>query len=349
MSKRKTRFSITRRGFTASAAAFGAGAAIGLGGFPAIGQGLRKVVFLFDVSPYGKHSLFYPAIEKGYFKDAGLDVEIQNGKGSADVSVKVGTKNADFGFADCATMTLARGRGVPVKQFHMVHYKNMMNCSSLTSDPISSPKDLVGKTVGATSGDAARVALPGLAKINNFDHSKVEIITVDSPSKPALLMSGKVAGVLGLSAIFPVYSAAVQKAGKEATQFLYADYGLDTYNNGLITHDDTAKNDAGFVKAFGDAIAQSCVFAVENPDEAVEMFSVHNPAYNKETARKQLQVAIDHLMVPEVKEHGVGPMDPEKMAFTFKIVQDYFGLEGDVALEDLYSNDFVTKGQVPQT
>lgn len=348
MSDKRKKHALTRRQFTASVAALGAGMATGSIAMPAIAQGKREITFLFDVSPYGKHAFFYPAIENGYFDEAGLAVEVQSGKGSADVSVKVGSGNAEFGFADCSTMTLARGRGVPVKLILMVHYKNMMNCSSLTDAPINSPQDLVGRTVGATAGDAARVALPGLAKINSFDHTKVNIITVDSPSKPPMLLSGTVDGVLGLSAIFPVYSEAVKKAGKKAVQFLYADYGLDIYNNGIIVQDEIAANDPGLVKAFADAVAQSCVFAVEHPDEAIETFSKHNPAYNKSTARKQLQVAIDHLLVDEVKRNGVGPMSAEKMKFTLDIVWEYFALEGDVAIEDIYSNEFVTPGQIPR-
>ena len=49
----------------------------------------RDVTFIFDVSPYGKHALFYPAIDNGYFRDMGLNVSLQAGKGSADVAVKV--------------------------------------------------------------------------------------------------------------------------------------------------------------------------------------------------------------------------------------------------------------------
>jgi hypothetical protein len=78
------------------------------------------------------------------------------------------------------------------------------------------------------------------------------------------------------------------------------------------------------------------------------MFSKHNPAFNKDVARKQLAVAIDHLMVDEVKKHGIGPMSAQKMKFTIDIVRDYYGMQGEVKLDDVYTNEFVTAGQKPK-
>ena len=78
------------------------------------------------------------------------------------------------------------------------------------------------------------------------------------------------------------------------------------------------------------------------------MFLKENPAANADIARAQFDVAISHLLVDEVKDHGVGPIDQAKMAFSLDIVRKYFGLEGTVKLDEIYSNDFVTAGQKPK-
>ncbi len=340
---------LTRREFGRQAALAGAAATLASAvPRPARAQSLRKMTFLFDVAPYGKHALFYPAIENGYFREAGLDVSFQAAKGSADVAVKVAAGSAEVGFADAATTILARGKGALLKQVMMVHYKNMNNCTTLVSNPVRKPKDLEGKKIGATAGDAPRIALPALAKLNRFDHTKVEIVTMDSPAKPAMLMSKQVHGVFSISAFFPVIAAAARKMGEDAVQMLFADFGLDIYMNGIVVRDELARSEPEKVKAFVTALTRSCVFAVERPEEALKTFMKHNPAANPEIARGQLQVAVDHLMVDEVKQHGIGPMDEKKMAFTLEIVRDYFGLQGSVSLGEVYSNSFTASGQKPR-
>jgi NitT/TauT family transport system substrate-binding protein len=328
-----------------------AGAAATIGNFWVHGtraQDLRKVSFLLDVNAYGKHALFYPAIDNGYFREAGLDVTFQPGKGSADVSVKIAAGSADAGFADAATTILARSKGAKIKQVMMVHYKNMNNATTLASNAVRKPQDLVGKKMGATAGDAPRVALPALAKINHFDASKVEIITMESPAKPAMLMSKQVDGVFSIAAYAPVMAAAARKQGQEIVQMLFADFGLDIYSNGIVVNDETAAKDPKFVKALVGAFQRSCVFAVEKPAEATAMFMKHNPAANPEIARAQLDVAIQHLMVDEVKQNGIGPMSEKKMAFTVDIVHDFYGMHGTVKTADVYTNAFAPAGLKPK-
>ena len=344
----KTNETMSRRGFGRSVAAIGAAASlVGLRAGPASAQSMRKVTFLFDVSPYGKHALFYPALENGYFKDAGLDVSFQSGKGSSDVAVKVAAGAAEFGFADAATTMLARGTGAKVKQIMMVHYKAMNNVLTLPTKAVRKPKDMEGMKLGATAGDAPRIALPAFAKINNFDASKVEIITMESSAKPAMLMSKQVDGVLSLAAYTPVMAIAAKRMGQEIVEMLYSDFGLDIYSNGIIARDETLAGDPALVRGFVEALVRSCVFAVEKPDEALAMFMKHNQAANPEIARAQFAVAIRHLMVDEVRQNGIGPMSDKKMAFTLGIVRDYFGLKAPVALADTYTNQFVKAGQKP--
>ncbi|HMN78783.1 MAG TPA: ABC transporter substrate-binding protein [Burkholderiaceae bacterium] len=338
---------MNRRQFTRIAGA-SAVAATGLSiGRRASAQGRRKVTFLFDIGAYGKHAIFYPAVERGFFRDAGLDVQIEAAKGSADNALKVASGSAEFGFADTPTSILARGNGLKVKQVLMVHYKAMNNVITLASNPVRNPKDMVGKTFGATAGDAPRVALPALAKINGFDVSKVEIVTIEGSAKPAVLASKKADGVLGLSAFAPVYSVAAEKTGDKLVQMLFADFGLDLYSNGIIVSDDLIAKDPELVRAFNQAIVQSILYSVANRDEAVKMYLKHHPLSNPATVRAQLDVAIDHLLVDEVRANGVGPMSQSKMEFTLGIVRDFYGLKGDVKLADVYSNQFVKPGQRP--
>jgi NitT/TauT family transport system substrate-binding protein len=335
-----------RRQFNAGLASVAALTSLGaLASRPARAQTLRPVTFLLDIGAYGKHALFYPALEKGFFREAGLDVRFEAAKGSADNAVKIAAGSAEFGFADTPTTMMARATGMKIKQILMVHYKAMNNVVTLASNPVRHPRDMMGKMFGATAGDAPRVALPALAKINKFDHSKVGIVTIEGSAKPAVLMAKKADGILGLSAFAPVYAAAAEKTGQKIVELLFADFGLDIYSNGIIASDALIAKEPALVRAFNQAMVRSLIYACQNRDDAVQSFAKHNPLANPLTARAQLDVAITHMLVDEVARNGIGPMSDEKMKFTLEIVREFFGLKGPVDLRDTYSNAYVTPGQ----
>lgn len=314
---------------------------------PTVGKA-RDLTFLLDITPYGKHALFYAGVEHGEFAKHGFNVKFEAAKGSGDSAAKIGAKTADLGFADTGSSILAIGQGAKIKEIFMVHYKNLMSIIALKKSGINAPKDLEGKIIAATSGDAPRVLLPVLAKINNFDASKVNLLTVDQPAKAATILAGRSQGAMDFYTAWPAYVSAAKQLNEEMAALLYADHGLDIYNNGVIAHEDVLKNDASMVKEFLQALGEAMVWTVENPDDATRISLKYNPALEFETARAQLQVAIDFLMVPEVKQHGIGPMEQAKMQKTLDVMSENFQLGRKIELEEVWSNDFAPKGLIPK-
>lgn len=348
----------SRRQFLTDAAKAGAGLSIagflaacggdGEGGSSDGGGETQDVTFLLDITPYGKHAMFYASLERGYWSDRGLNVTIQSAQGSADNVSKIGAKAADFGFADAGSMIIGRGAGANVKEVAMLHYRNLQSVISLESDPIEDPVAMVGKRIGATTGDAPRALLPSLADINNFEPDDVDLVVVEQLAKPAALSQGRVDGAMDFFTGFPAYQRAAEEVGNAATSFLYSDFGLDIYNNGIIAHDDLLESDPDLVQRFVEGFVEGVVWTVENPDDATAIMIDAQPGLSQEVAREQLQIAIDHLMVDEVLDHGVGPMDEEKMAFTVETIAESYDLERDVTVDEVYTNEFAPTGQIPQ-
>lgn len=339
---------LNRRQFTSLAAGgLVAGLATPMLARKASAQGLKKVSFLLDVQPYSKHALFYPAVNKGFFAKHGLDVQINAGKGSADVAQKIASKAADFGFVDAGVSILARGRGMPVKLVNMVHYKNMMAIVGKDSPPLKTPKDLEGRKVAANAGDAVKIAFAAVCALNGVDIKKVNFISVETANKRPLLFAGQVDACCEYAVNLPVYQAGGKEVGMPISQVLFSDFGVDLYSNGIVAHDDYLKSDPATVKAFNDALVESMLWTIGNREEAVKILLTYSPKADANLALQGLNVAINHLLVPEVATHGIGPMNDDKMVSTIKIIHDYFGLTAAPASSDVYSNDYVTPGQKP--
>src|SRR5436190_14995339 len=121
---------------------------------------LEKVNFLLDFTPYGKHAPFFAALDHGFWKDAGFDVTIIKGEGSATTVASYAAGAVDFAFADTATLILARPKGVRVKLTGVIHDKSLYAAGTLEENNIKTPQDFKGKRMGSSVGDAARVMFP---------------------------------------------------------------------------------------------------------------------------------------------------------------------------------------------
>jgi len=90
-----------------------------------VGRPTEKITFLLDFTPYGKHAPFFAALDKGFWKDAGFDVTIVKGEGSATTISSYAAGAVDFAFSDTPTLILARSKGALIKVAGVIHDKSL--------------------------------------------------------------------------------------------------------------------------------------------------------------------------------------------------------------------------------
>jgi NitT/TauT family transport system substrate-binding protein len=302
----------------------------------------EKINFLLDFTPYGKHAPFYAALDHGFWKDAGFDVTIIKGEGSATTISSYAAGAVDFAFADTATLILARAKGAKIKVAGIIHDKSLYSAGTLEENNIRTPQDFKGKRLGTSIGDAARVMFPAFAKLNGLDPSTVQWTDMTPPARIASLVLGQVDGVTLFLTESPTFDAKAKEAGKHWKVFPYADYGLDLYSNGLLAREDLIANQPDRVKRFVESTMKAWAWSIENPNEALASFVKHNPAINPDQAREHLRIAIKHIMTDTAKREGIGYIDPEKMQRTVEFVSQYFDVKG-VSADDVYTNRFTPK------
>lgn len=303
---------------------------------------LDKITFLLDFTAYGKHTPFFVARDKGFWRDAGFDVTIVPGEGSATTVATYAAGAADFAFADVPSLILARAKGAKVKVAGIIHDKSLYALGTLEENNIKTPQDLQGKRIGSSVGDASRVMFPAFAQINHIDPNSVHWIDMTPPARAPSLMVGQVDAVVLFLTERPTFSAAAREAGKHWKDFPYADYGLDTYSHGLLVRDDLIAKNPERVGRFIGATLKAWAWSIEHPDEALAIFDKDNPAVNPEQAKAHFRIAVDHIMTDTAKREGMGYIDPEKMKRTVGLVSKYFNVRG-VAPEDVYTNQFTPK------
>jgi NitT/TauT family transport system substrate-binding protein len=306
------------------------------------GRAPEKINFLLDFTPYGKHAPFYAALDRGFWKDAGFDVTIIKGEGSATTVASYAAGAVDFAFADTATLILARPKGVRVKVTGIIHDKSLYTAGTLEENNIKTPKDFQGKRMGSSVGDAARVMFPAFLKLNGADPTSVKWTDMTPPARIASLVLGQVDGVTLFFTEQPTFAAKAKEAGKHWKDFAYADYGLDLYSNGLLAREDLIANQPERVKRWVESTMKAWAWSVEHPNEALASFVKYNPAVDPDQARDHFRIAVKHLMTDHAKREGIGQIDPEKMKRTVELVSQYFDVKG-VSADDVYTNQFTPK------
>ena len=294
--------------------------------------------------PYGLHIGFFAAKEQGWYREAGMEVEILKGEGSSDAVRRMGTGVVDFAFADLGSLTLGRSRGLKVKALGVVGEKDPSVMISLKSAGIRTPKDLEGKSIGALTASALRDTWPPLAQLNKVDVGKVTWVDMPSSAYVASLMSKKVHAIETYAFTLPGYEVQAKKIGEEVSVLYYADFGVDTYGPGLLTLEQTIKDKPDLVRRFVQVSMRGYAWAFENPDGAIGLFLKAHPEANPERVRAEAKVTADLMLTPHAAKEGIGHYDEKKVIQTRDLTLRPRNIDpGTIAIKDIYTNEFLPK------
>jgi NitT/TauT family transport system substrate-binding protein len=307
--------------------------------------GADKVTLNLNWFYVGDHSPYFVALDKGWYKEEGLEPTILTGKGSGDVVKRVDIGSADIGIVDTGVLIVARAQGAKVKIVSMLFDKSPYCMWMWKDSGINSPKDLVGKKIGAPPGDAQRTIFPALAQANGFDPDKVTFVNIAAEAKFSALAAKQ------MDVIFDYYSGApfFHKAmGEENVKYMmFADYGIDVYSNALVASEKYIKENPGIIKRFVKASLRGWEFALKNPEESIEIMAKHRPEIDKPILLANLKLIIDLFRTDRYRQNGIGWVDDKKMADSIKIISQYRDLKVDMKTKDVYTNEFLTKTPLP--
>jgi NitT/TauT family transport system substrate-binding protein len=298
-----------------------------------------NVTFVTDFGFNGRHAYYYVALDKGYYKAAGLDVKIVRGQGSTDAVKQVASGTAQFGFADTSAVIFAKANdGIPVKLVSVIYAKPPHAIYVLKESGITKPKDLEGRKLADTAFSAMPKMFGAYAKAAGIDASKVTWVVAGSDALPGMLSLGRVDGIGQYTVGEPLLKKAA--APKDLVQLAYSDVGLDYYGSGIVTMESTLQSNPDMVKRFVAATLHGLKDAMANPQEAGEIMHKYHREVDEGVARDET-VKVGQLA--NVSGAPLGSIDSTRLQRTIDVVAGAYSLKNAVEPGDIYAGGFVPK------
>lgn len=250
---------------------------------------LKELDVVLDWYPNALHAFLYEAIDKGYFAEEGLQVNIRFPSNANDAISMVAAGKADIGLYYQQDVILARvNQNVPVKSIGAVVQGPLNIVLSLAEKDITSPADLVGKTVGYAGTELSEALVRSIMADVGADADDVTLIDVGFDLMSSMT-TGNVDATIGCLVNHEVPQ--MEEEGFAVNWFDLDDYGVPTYYEGIfLAGDDTIENDADTLRAFLRACEKGFTDMKADPEEALRILLDNQNAENfplSETVERQ--------------------------------------------------------------
>src|SRR2546428_9147768 len=273
-------------------------------------QPSAKVVFALNWFAVGDHAAYWVALERGYYRTKGLEVELQNSKGSGDSIAKVDTGRADIGLADAVVIIPRIAQGAKIKVVGAVFDNTPLNIWTRKDTGIARPKDLEGKTLAAPPGDAQRQLFPAFAKLNGIDEARVQWVNIEPAAKFVALAEKRADAVPDYTTGQPFWEKAV--GAQNLVRMPWSQFGFDTYSMSIFASEKTISERPKVLRDFVAASYQGWRDVMENPKAALEIFKKRVPDIDLALIEPNMMLGLELMKTDRYAQNGIGRVERAK-------------------------------------
>lgn len=280
---------------------------------------------------------FYVAVEKGYYRDEGLEVKFRYGFES-DLIKLVGANELQFMIGSGEEVILGRAQGLPVVYAMSWYRKFPVVVFAPQGSGLNSPASLSGRKIGIPGlFGASYVGWKALVYATKLDESKISLESIGF-TQAAAVQGRQVDAALDYSVNGPVQ---MRLAGQQVDEIFVADY-VDLPSNGIITNDKTVAENPDLARRFVQATLRGLEYTLVNPDGAFAISLQQVPeAGADETAAKTNRAIFDEVLKLWQTDGVLGISDPARWETAARFMLATGLITSAVEPKTLYTNQFV--------
>ena len=324
--------------------------------FSASAQSEMRVRFSLDRAIDGTAAPFFQAIDKGYFKEEGLDVVIEPAASPLEAITRLALTNGaaepthDMSIGDINSLIRYRDQNPPtgIEAIFIVYDRPTYALIGRKSRGVQFVKDTENRRVAAPAADPASQLWPLFAKLNAIDTSKVTLMNVGLQVRVPMLVSGEVDALIGNS-----FSAAdLKDRGVQADDIVVlpmADYGLKLYGSAILASAKFQKEQPEAIRAFLRAYVRALRDAMQNPDAVIEPVLKRMQGARKEVELERLKIVVaQNIKKFDPKAETVGGVDPERFAASFEQIVQFHTFKNKLKPEEIFDAQYLPGPPKPE-
>jgi NitT/TauT family transport system substrate-binding protein len=297
------------------------------------------VAFRLNFKPAAPHVVYYLGKDKGWFQEAGINLQIAPGTGSTD-SVKLSAAG-QFDLAEAAASSLIVGRAqdIPVRAAAMIYQQSPTMLMTLESSGIKTLKDLIGKQIGVRYQGAVYPEYVALLKKNGIDRSQLKEIQIGIGETP--LFVGQVDALSNYVQEAPRFE---KQFGKKLNIIRFTDYGVNFYATAIITAESTLQKKPELIKKFVSTVAKTWKYIETHQQEAVDALVKAIPELtDKEALLTELKIFMPLMRNEVTDKNGWGYMVKDRWQTDINYFFDQEVIKKKVDADSCFTNAFISK------
>jgi NitT/TauT family transport system substrate-binding protein len=296
---------------------------------------LKKVTFLTNYVFNGRHAPFFVGLDKGFYKDAGFDVQIEPTTGTGFVITAIDSGKADYGMADLSPVVQSVAKGAKVKAFMV--YTDVTTNGLASLSPYPTPESVIGKKIAAGQTDSVRVILPIIFEMRKLDPSSINWVAADPGVYSSLLLSGQVDLYTASSdGDMPALAKVAAAQDKDVHFASFADWGYDVIGYVLLGSASALAKDPAEAGRLADATKKAVAYAIDHPDETAQIMVKYNPTMNLDIVKAQWVQTIKSMKTAFVAKNGYGVATDERIQRSIGLVKKALKIDADLKPSDIY-------------
>ena len=306
-------------------------------------NGLVPLKFQLDWRFEGPAAFFVHPGVKGYYKEQGLDVDVQAASGAGAIQ-RVASGTHDLGFADLAALMEfhANNPQAPIKPVAVMVIYNTTPAAviALKKSGITKPTDLTGKKMGAPIFDAGRRSFPIFAQANGV--GAVQWTTMDPPLRETMLVRGDVDAVTGFTFTSLLNLEARGVKREDVVLLPYAANGVKLYGNVIIASPKLIAENPEAIRKFLKAFAKGAREAMADPAAAIASLKTKDGLVNTELEIKRLKLTIETAVdSPSARAEGFGRLNQDRLKLMAEQVGAAYSTRNPVPVNAVWNGSFL--------
>jgi len=300
----------------------------------------KKITIVLDWTPNTNHTGIFVADAKGYFEEAGLEVEVvQPPEGGAEALVASGKAQFGVSFQDSLAPAFIGEDAIPVTAVAAIIQHNTSGIISRADEGMDTPKGLEGKRYATWDMDVEKETIREVMKADGGNFDLVELIPSTVTDEVSALKSGSV------DAIWIFYGwagVACETAGLETDYFEFADISpvFDYYTPVIIGNNAWLDENPETAKAFVEALSKGYTYATENPKDAADILM--NAAPELKSNSELVYASQEYLAKEYVADASEwGEFDPERWSAFYNWLNEKNLLEEKIDPDFGFTNEYL--------